>query len=77
LGRGLGGVGNASDTPSTNGPLSEQKAMAAMPGMQHDMGNMQMGQMEQGDIAKNANDVPNFPPGRLHGRANDGDGRGC
>jgi hypothetical protein len=61
LGRGLGGVGNASDTPSTNGPLSEQKAMAAMPGMQHDMGNMQMGQMEQGDIAKNANDVPNFP----------------
>jgi hypothetical protein len=61
LGRGLGGVGNASDTPSTNGPLSQQKAMAAMPGMQHDMGNMQMGQMAPDDIAKNANDVPNFP----------------
>ncbi len=60
LGRGLGGVGHASDTPSTNGPLSEEKAMAAMPGMQHDMGNMQMGDM-QGDIAPNANDVPNFP----------------
>ena len=34
--------------------------MAAMPGMQHEMGNMQMGDM-QNDIAKNANDVPNFP----------------
>ena len=53
LGRGLGGVGNASDTPTTNGPLSEDKAMAAMPGMQ--MGD------SHGDIAKNANDVPNFP----------------
>src|SRR6266700_2051220 len=60
LGRGLGGVGNASDMASTNGPLSEEKAMAAMPGMEHDMGNMQMGDM-QGDIAPNANDVPNFP----------------
>jgi hypothetical protein len=54
LGRGLGGVGNASDTASTNGPLSQEKAMAAMPGMQ-DMSNMQM------DIAPNANEVPNFP----------------
>ncbi len=61
LGRGLGGVGNASDEATTNGPLSQKKAMDAMPGMQHDMGNMQMGQMEQDDIAKNANDVPNFP----------------
>ena len=61
LGRGLGGVGNASDTATTNGPLSQKKAMDAMPGMQHDMGNMQMGQMAQDDIAKNANDVPNFP----------------
>jgi hypothetical protein len=60
LGRGLGGVGNASDMASTNGPLSEKEAMAAMPGMQHDMGSMQMGDM-QGDIARNANDVPNFP----------------
>ena len=54
LGRGLGGVGNASDTPSTNGPLSQEKEMSATPGMQ-DMSNMQM------DIAPNANDVPNFP----------------
>jgi len=61
LGRGLGGVGNASDTATTNGPLSQTKAMDAMPGMQHDMGNMQMGQMAEDDIAKNANDVPNFP----------------
>ena len=61
LGRGLGGVGNASDTASTNGPLSQQKAMDAMPGMQPDMGNMQTGQMVPDDIAKNANDVPNFP----------------
>ena len=60
LGRGLGGVGNATDTSTTNGPLSKEKAMAAMPGMQHEMGNMQMGGME-GDIAKSANDVPNFP----------------
>lgn len=60
LGRGLGGVGNASDTATANGPLSEEKATNAMPGMQHDMGNMQMGDM-QSDIATNANDVPNFP----------------
>jgi hypothetical protein len=62
LGRGLGGVGNSSDTATTNGPLSPQMAMDAMPGMQHNMGGMQMqmGEM-QGDIAKNANDVPNFP----------------
>ena len=61
LGRGLGGVGNASDMATTNGPLSQTKVTEAMPGMQHDMGNMQMGQMAQDDIAKNANDVPNFP----------------
>src|SRR5579885_2842438 len=61
LGRGLGGVGNTTDTSTTNGPLSQQKAMDAMPGMQHDMGNMQMDQMSPDDIAKNANDVPNFP----------------
>ena len=60
LGRGLGGVGKASERSATNGPLSPQQSMAAMPGMQHDMGNMQMGEM-QGDIAPNANDVPNFP----------------
>jgi manganese oxidase len=51
LGRGLGGVGNASEVTATNGPLSPEKAMAAMPGMQH----------EVQDIAPSANDVPNFP----------------
>jgi manganese oxidase len=56
LGRGLGGVGNASDQPTTNGPLSKESAMASMPGMQM-MGDMKM----SGDIAKNANSVPNFP----------------
>jgi hypothetical protein len=61
LGRGLGGVGNASDMAATNGPLSQKKAMDATPGMQHDMGNMQMGQVAPDDFAKNANDVPNFP----------------
>ena len=60
LGRGLGGVGNAMETSTTNGPLMAAKAMSAMPGMQHDMGNMQMGSM-QPDVAQNANDVPNFP----------------
>jgi len=53
LGHGLGGVGNDSDTPTTNGPLTQQMAADAMPGM--DMSDM------QGYIAKNANQVPNFP----------------
>lgn len=53
LGHGLGGVGNDSDTPTTNGPLTQKMAADAMPGM--DMSDM------QGDIAKNANQVPNFP----------------
>jgi len=61
LGRGLGGVGNASDTATTNGPLSQKKTMDARPGIQHDLGSMQMGKMAPNDIAKNANDVPNFP----------------
>lgn len=61
MGRGLGGVGNASDAATTNGPFSQKKAMDAMPGMQHDMGNMQMNTMTPEDIAKDANDVPNFP----------------
>lgn len=60
LGRGLGGVGNGSDMQSTNGPLSQEKAMAAMPGMQHEMANMQMEGMQM-DVSSNANDVPNFP----------------
>jgi manganese oxidase len=54
LGRGLGGVGNRSDTASTNGPMLQEKGMAAMHRMQ-DMSNMQM------DIAPDADDVPNFP----------------
>ena len=60
FGRGLGGVGNGNETPSTNGPLSQQKAMDAMPGMQHNMSEKQMADMAS-DIAGNANDVPNFP----------------
>ena len=60
VGRGRGGVGNASDTASTNGPLSEVMAKAAMSGMQHDMGSTQMGEM-QVDVAPDANNVPNFP----------------
>ena len=60
VGRGLGGVGNTSDTASTNGPLSEVMAKAAMSGMQHDMGSTQMGDMQL-DIAPDANSVPNFP----------------
>jgi hypothetical protein len=55
LGRGLGGVGNASDMATTNGPLSQDTAMEAMPGMQNEMEGMQP------DVAPNANDVPNFP----------------
>ena len=54
LGRGLGGVGNASDVATANGPQSQNKAADARPGML-DMENMQM------DIASDANDVPNFP----------------
>ncbi len=69
LGRGLGGVGTTMDMATTNGPLSESKNKAAMEGMKKDsggdmagmdMGGMQMGDM-QGDVAPNANNVPNFP----------------
>ena len=59
LGRGLG-VGSTNDQPISNGPLSEQKAMAAMQGMQH--GGMQMpGMKMESDISANANRVPGFP----------------
>ncbi|MGI9071909.1 MAG: multicopper oxidase domain-containing protein, partial [Bryobacteraceae bacterium] len=54
LGRGLG-VGSTSDQPLANSPLSQQKAMAAMQGMQH--GGMSM----ESDVAKDANRVPGFP----------------
>jgi hypothetical protein len=60
VGRGLGGVGNSSDMASTNGPLSEDQRKAAMPGMQHEMGSMAIGEM-QVDVAPDANEVPNFP----------------
>ena len=63
LGRGMG-IGSTSDMATTNGPLSEAKAHAAMQGMQHgsehNMAGMDMSDM-QSDIAPNANDVPNFP----------------
>ena len=55
------GIGNVSEEAMTNGPLSQEKAMEAMASMQHAMPEMQMGQMLPGDIAKDANEVPNFP----------------
>ena len=51
LGRGMG-FGSESDMETANGPLSQQKAMKAMPGMMADMAP---------DIAPNANAVPGFP----------------
>jgi hypothetical protein len=64
LGRGLG-VGSTNDQPVANTPFSQQKAMAAMNGMQHDMAGMkgmQHGGMSMdSDVAKDANRVPGFP----------------
>lgn len=77
LGRGLG-VGSTNDQPVANTPLSQEKANAAVAGMQHDMSKMpgmkhdtsgmqgmqgmQHGGMSmEGDVAKNANQVPGFP----------------
>lgn len=58
LGRGMG-FGATAEMATTNGPLSQDKARSAMQGMDH--GQMSgMGDM-QGDIAENANAVPNFP----------------
>ena len=61
LGRGMGAA-SAADMATTNGPLSEHAMHQAMPGM-HTMRGMQMGsmQMTPGEIAPNANSVPNFP----------------
>jgi hypothetical protein len=53
LGRGMG-VAATNDMATTNGPLSQQQMQRAMPGMQ-------MGAMQQGEVAPNANSVPNFP----------------
>jgi hypothetical protein len=50
LGRGLG-VAADSDMATTNGPLSQHAMREGMPGMQ----------MSPGEIAPNANRVPNFP----------------
>jgi manganese oxidase len=75
LGRGLG-VGSMTDIPRSNGPMSrseDDKAMAAMPGMDHSkmpgMEHSTMAGMEQGnmpvmnmpELPKNANQVPLFP----------------
>jgi manganese oxidase len=51
LGRGMG-FGSTADMATSNGPLSREKAMQAMPGM---------GMPDMQDIAKNANAVPGFP----------------
>jgi manganese oxidase len=60
LGRGMG-VASASDTATTNGPLSEHAMHNAESEMQMGPG-MQMGHaMSPGEIAANANSVPNFP----------------
>ena len=63
LGKGLGGVGTSMDMATTNGPLSEGKMKTALQGMtpgSGDMAGMDMGDV-QGDVAPNANNVPNFP----------------
>jgi len=65
LGRGLG-VGSTTETPMSNGPLSQKeadKAMAGMPGMDH--GAMQgmsgMGATTMPKLPDDANKVPLFP----------------
>jgi hypothetical protein len=62
LGRGLG-VGSTTEMPMTNGPISQKeadKAMAAMPGMDH--GAMQgMSGMTMPKLPDNADKVPLFP----------------
>ena len=61
LGRGLG-VGSTNDQPVSNTPLSAQKAMQAMPGMQHNMPGMDHGGMKMdADVSPNANNVLGFP----------------
>jgi hypothetical protein len=73
LGRGLG-VGSVTDIPRANGPLSrseDDRAMAAMPGMDHSKmagmepstmaGTGSMPGMNMPELPKNANQVPLFP----------------
>src|SRR5438445_3878093 len=63
LGRGLG-VGSTNDQPTSNGPLSPERAKQAMPSMQDqkmpDMPGMQHEgmQMAAPKVAKDANSVP-------------------
>ena len=54
LGRGMG-FGAAADIATTNGPLSQDRAMHSM--NHHQMSGVDM----QSNIASNANAVPNFP----------------
>jgi FtsP/CotA-like multicopper oxidase with cupredoxin domain len=62
LGRGMG-FGATADMATANGPLSQGKAKAAMGATMPGVNHMQMAGMEdmQGDIAPDANAVPNFP----------------
>ena len=69
LGRGLG-VGSTSDQPTSNGPLSTEKAKQAMAGMQSEampgMPGMEHGEMQgmqhgEQEIPENANQIPGFP----------------
>jgi len=70
LGRGMG-VGSTNDQPTTNGPLSQERAkqavaattqnqeMPRMPGMQH--GQMRGTQHGEEQLPESANQVPGFP----------------
>jgi hypothetical protein len=65
LGRGLG-IGSTSETPVTNGPLSQtdaEKAMPDMPGMDHSKmhGHGGMPETKTPELPANANQVPLFP----------------
>jgi hypothetical protein len=67
LGRGLG-VGSSTETPVSNGPLSQEQAKDAMPGMDHskmpgmDHGSKQgMNGMKMFEVPKDAGKVPGFP----------------
>jgi hypothetical protein len=61
LGRGMG-FGATADMATTNGPLSQAKAKAAMQNSMNAMPGMDHSQMSgMDDIAENANAVPNFP----------------
>ena len=71
LGRGLG-VGSTSDQPVSNAPLSTTAAQTAMQNMDHGMPH---GGMNMSRYRAQCKQCSRFSAGRLHGRANDGDGR--